>query len=184
MPAPAKVTDAEVLAAARRLVERDGPHALSMLGVASEVGVRAPSLYKRFADRAALLRAVQREIFAELGQRLEAAAARPGPQQALAAMAESYRAFALARPHLYALMFASDLPHDAEGDEARRLAAQPIVSRLGDWVGRHRALPAARVLTAFVHGFVSMELSGAFRLGGDVDAAFQLGLDMLLSSLG
>ena len=184
MPAPLKVSDDAILAAARRLVERDGPAALSMQAVADDVGVRAPSLYKRFADRAALLSAVQRQIFGELGARLEVAAARPGPHFALAGMAHAYRAFARARPHLYTLMFAPDLAHDAAGDDARRLAAQPIVSRLADMVGRERALPTARVLTAFVHGFVSMELQGAFRLGGDVDAAFALGLDLLLSSVG
>jgi AcrR family transcriptional regulator len=184
VPAPAKVSEAEIVAAARAIVERDGVAALSMQAVADAVGVRAPSLYKRFADRAALLGVVQRELFAELGQRLEVAAARPGPPQALEAMAHDYRAFARARPHLYALMFGADVPHDAAGDEARRLAAQPIVSRLADWVGRERALPTARVLTAFVHGFVSMELGGAFRLGGNVDAAFALGLELLLSSFG
>lgn len=183
MPAPAKVSDDEVIVAARRLVERHGAAAVSMQAVADEVGVRAPSLYKRFADRAALLVAVQRQLFVELGRRVDVAAARPGPRAALAGMADAYRAFARGKPHLYALMFAADLPHDDAGDDARRAAAQPIVSRLAGWVGPERALPAARVLTAFLHGFVSMELSGAFRLGGDVDDAFALGLEMLLSSL-
>ncbi|HWE29097.1 MAG TPA: TetR-like C-terminal domain-containing protein [Polyangia bacterium] len=44
-------------------------------------------------------------------------------------------------------------------------------------------MPTARVLTAFVHGFVSMELHGAFRLGGDVDEAFAQGLELLLSTI-
>lgn len=183
MPAPAKVTDDQIVSAARRIVERDGPAALSMLAVASAVGVRAPSLYGRFADRAAVLAAVERQLFAELGHRLEVAAATPGPRLALAQMAEIYRAFARARPHAYALMFAPDASRDAAGDAARRAAAQPILSRLGDWVGPARALPIARVLTAFVHGFVSMELSGAFRLGGNVEEAFALGLELLLSSI-
>ena len=38
-------------------------------------------------------------------------------------------------------------------------------------------------LTAWVHGFVSMELSQAFRLGGGIDAAFETGLDAILSGL-
>jgi len=183
MPAVAKASDAQILAAARRLVERDGPAALSMQAVADAVGVRAPSLYKRFADRAALLGAVQRQVFAELGERLEVAAARPGPDYALAAVADAYRAFARAHPHLYALMYSPDVPRDEAGDAARRAAAQPILSRLRDRVGLARALPTARVLTAFVHGFVSMELAGAFRLGGDVDEAFAHGLQLLLSSI-
>ena len=183
MPAVAKVSDEEILRAARRIVDRDGVAALSMQAVADTVGVRAPSLYKRFADRAALLGAVQRQLFAELGERLELAAARPGPQLALRAMADAYRAFARAHPHLYALMFSSGIPRDAAGDAARQAAAQPILSRLRDRVGLDRALPTARVLTAFVHGFVSMELAGAFRLGGDVDEAFAHGLGLLLSSI-
>jgi AcrR family transcriptional regulator len=185
MPAVAKVSDEQIVAAARRLVDRDGASTLSMQAVADAVGVRAPSLYKRFADRAALLGAVQRQLFAELRDRLEVAAARPGPDSALRAMADGYRAFARAHPRLYELMFAPDLPHrDPAGDAARAAAAQPILSRLQDWVGPARALPTARVLTAFVHGFVSMELAGAFRLGGDVDEAFAHGLTLLLSSIG
>ena len=184
MPAPAKVSDDKVIAAARKRIERHGVAALSMQAVADDVGVRAPSLYKRFADRAALLGAVQRGLFAELGRRLDDAGAGPDPARALEAVGQAYRAFARARPHLYTLMFATDVPHDAAGDEARRAAAQPIVARLVEWVGRERALPTARVLTAFVHGFVSMELAGAFRLGGDVDSAFALGLQLLLSSFG
>jgi AcrR family transcriptional regulator len=184
MPAVAKVSTDDILAAARRFVDRQGVAALSMQAVADLVGVRAPSLYKRFADRAALLGAVQRQLFVELGERLEVAAARPGPHHALRAVAETYRAFARAHPHLYELMYAADIPRDDAGDAARRAAAHPIVSRLQDWVGPARALPTARLLTAFVHGFVSMELAGAFRLGGDVDQSFAHGLDLLLSSIG
>ena len=184
MPAVAKVSDEEIVRAARRLVERAGVDGCSMQAVADAVGVRAPSLYNRFAHRSALLGAVARQLFAELGARLETAAARPGPDSALRAMADSYRAFARAHPHLYALMFSSELPRDAAHDEARRAAAQPILTRLQDWVGPARALPTARVLTAFVHGFVSMELAGAFRLGGNVDEAFAHGLELLLSAIG
>lgn len=183
MPAVAKVSDDEVIAAARRLVERHGPTALSMQGVADEVGVKAPSLYKRFADRAALLVAVQRVIFADLGRRLDAAATPHDAAVALTAMAHAYRRFARSRPHAYALMFATELPHDLAGDEARRSAAQPVLTTLSRWLGPEAALPTARVFTAFVHGFVSMELAGAFRLGGDVDRAFERGLQMLIGSI-
>ena len=51
-------------------------------------------------------------------------------------------------------------------------------------VGREHALEAARLLTAFAHGFVSMELAGAFRLGGDVDEAYRFAIDSIVAGLG
>jgi hypothetical protein len=38
-------------------------------------------------------------------------------------------------------------------------------------------------VTAFAHGFVSMEITGAFRLGGDVDEAYRYGVDALVDAL-
>ena len=41
----------------------------------------------------------------------------------------------------------------------------------------------ARLVTAWATGFLQMELSGAFRLGGDVDRAFEYGLRHLTDGL-
>jgi hypothetical protein len=38
-------------------------------------------------------------------------------------------------------------------------------------------------VTAFAHGFVSMEITGAFRLGGDVDEAYRYGVGVLVDGL-
>jgi AcrR family transcriptional regulator len=59
-----------ILAAARRLFEREGPAAVSMDRVAEEAGVGKGTLYRRFGDRAglalALLDARERELQEEL----------------------------------------------------------------------------------------------------------------------
>jgi AcrR family transcriptional regulator len=59
-----------ILAAARRLFERDGPGAVSMDRVAEEAGVGKGTLYRRFGDRAglalALLDARERELQEQL----------------------------------------------------------------------------------------------------------------------
>jgi hypothetical protein len=62
-------------------------------------------------------------------------------------------------------------------------AVAPLLTLAERLVGPDRALDAARLLTAFVHGFVSMELAGAFRLGGDIDEAFRYGVDVLVDAL-
>jgi hypothetical protein len=49
--------------------------------------------------------------------------------------------------------------------------------------GSDDALEAARTVVAWANGFISMELSGAFRLGGDVDRAFDYGVDRLAAAI-
>jgi hypothetical protein len=73
--------------------------------------------------------------------------------------------------------------HEGPTVQARAAAAAPVLARLSALVGDKHALDAARMLTAFLHGFVSMELAGAFKLGGDVDRAFAYGLGKLLAAL-
>jgi AcrR family transcriptional regulator len=181
MPAIAKTSDTAVVRAARKLLDRGGPAALSMQAVGDAVGVRAPSLYKRFPDRDALVAAVATAAAQELGALLVAAdrAART-PRAALASMAVAYRAYARRSPHAYGLLFA---PGPGPSRASRAAAVAPVIARLTTLVGDKHALAAARLLTAWLHGFVSMELAGAFQLGGDVDAAFDYGLASLLGAV-
>jgi AcrR family transcriptional regulator len=182
MPAPPKTSDEDVLRAARQVLERGGAELFSMQDVAVAVGVRAPSLYKRFPDRNALLEAVAEVVAADLRDRLLEADRAPTARAALSAMAHAYRAFAHRLPHAYQLLF-SDRGAAGPSVGARAAAAAPVLARLDELVGKKRSLLAARLLTAWLHGFVSMELAGAFRLGGDVEEAFRYGLTTLLGAL-
>jgi hypothetical protein len=50
-------------------------------------------------------------------------------------------------------------------------------------VGEAHAFAAARVLVPFLHGFISMELANAFRLGKGVSLAFEKGVSTILRGL-
>ena len=91
--------------------------------------------------------------------------------------------FARRSPRAVALLF-TDFGPDLAMPQARLAeAVRPVVELAGAIVGERDALPAARVLTAFVHGFTSMESAGAFRMGGDIDEAYRLGIDALVRGL-
>lgn len=183
MPARPRTSNEAVIAAARDVLEADGPQALTMQAVADRVGVRAPSLYKRFADRPALIAAVAIDAFDELGREIAAAIEGGDAAADLRRIADAYRAFAHRVPRAYGLMFSDLGPSAAATDEARRRSSAPVISLVRGWLGESSALDAARMLTAFVHGFVSMELAGAFRLGGDLDRAWRYGVDTLIAAL-
>ena len=156
-----------IVSAARQILEREGAEGLTMRRLADAVGIRAPSLYKHFSDKAAVEIALIDDGFEEIAERFEAAAANGG--NSLAELATAYRAFALAHPHLYRLMTAGPLPRKylRPGVEAR--AAAPIVQAVGD-------PDLARAVWAFAHGMVILELDGRFPADADLDAAWARGL--------
>jgi AcrR family transcriptional regulator len=182
MPARAVTSTAAIVAAARALLERDGLEGLTMHAVATAVGVRAPSLYKRVRDRGELIQLVGNATAQDLLDRL--ARVRTGdPVRDILLFAAETRSFAGDNPAAYGLLFAR-LPETwrVDPDDNAR-AAEPILEAVTARVGPEEALDAARLVVAWVHGFVSMELAGSFRLGGDVDAAFAYGLQRLTMAL-
>ena len=150
----------EIVAAARYLLEHEGEEALSMRRLAERLGMRAPSLYKHVPNKAALEVALMEEALEEIGQALRDA----GPS--FAGLALGYRAWALAHPHLYRLMTDRPLPRERIAAGVEQRAAEPLLAALGD---RDRA----RAAWAAAHGLASLELSGRFPAGADVDAAWE-----------
>lgn len=164
MPAPERTSLDAIVAAAMDILESSGPDAVTMQAVASRVGVKAPSLYKRVADRDALVRLVANAAAAELGAALIGHPTLPD-------LARAFRAFARSRPRLFRLVFSPT------GDpETLARASEPVLRLARELVGDADALPAARLLTSWSVGFLTMELAGAFQLGGDIDEAFEYGL--------
>lgn len=100
----------EIVAAALRLLGESGDvGALSLRGVAREVGVAATSIYLHFPDLDALLREIKMALFDEVFADQERAAADAGddPERRLRARASAYVRFAAERPGHYRVLFQS-----------------------------------------------------------------------------
>jgi AcrR family transcriptional regulator len=183
MPTPARTSLEKIVQASRSIVEAGGLDSLTMQRVASAVGVRAPSLYKHVRNRDALVRLVVEGVARELTETLDAAAKTGDPLADLRSLAHALRAYAHANPAAYGLLFAH-LPAEARPDQdnlARTSAA--VLRTTATLAGADLALEAARMVVAWAHGFISMELAGAFRLGGDLDRAYAFGIERLGAAL-
>lgn len=65
----------------------------------------------------------------------------------------------------------------ASSREAFVASSATVLRVSGELAGEAHVLDVARTYTAWINGFVSMELAGAFRLGGEVDQAFEFGIE-------
>jgi AcrR family transcriptional regulator len=183
MPTPARTSVDEIVRAGRAILEAEGVQELSMLRVARAVGVRAPSLYKRVRDRSELVRLIAEDVARELTATLDAAAVSGNPRQDLRALVDAFRAFARSHPEGYRLLF-SRLPDGSWLDpELTARASAALLRTAAALAGGVHSLEAARTVVAWAHGFVSMELAEAFRLGGDVDRAYAFGVERLAAAI-
>jgi AcrR family transcriptional regulator len=183
VPTPARTSLDRIVEAARGILEADGLAALTMQRVAQAVGVRPPSLYKRVRSRDELVRLVVEDVAAQLAHTVGRAAGSGDPRADVRALAHAFRDFGKAHPGAYAAIF-SRLPEASRPDLATMAPANDVVvATAASLAGPEHALEAARLIVAWAHGFVSMELAGAFRLGGDVDAAFDFGIERLSDGL-
>lgn len=185
MPTPPKTSHAELVSIALALVEADGPEALTVSAVAQAAGVKPPSLYKHFADREALLKAVEIAVLDELEVVLRREMKGRTPKARLRSLADVYRRFANDKPRRYETIYSRNAFTDPELTAACLKSAQPLFEELkAAGVSEKRLLPLSRTLVAFLHGFVSMEIVNAFRLGGDLDSDFAESLETILREVG
>ena len=184
MPTPAKTSPAQLASIARTLVETTGPDALTMGAVAASAGIKPPSLYKHFADRAAILKVVEIGILHELEAYLRRETKGVAPKARLIAMATAYRRFGLAAPNRYKAIYSGNAFTDPEIRAACLFSAQPLFEELkAAGIAEARVLPLSRTLVAFLHGFVLMEIGNAFNLGGSIEEAFESSLETILREI-
>src|SRR5689334_20903345 len=106
--------------AARRLLEAEGPSALSLRAVAREAGVSPAAPYHHFKDKGELLDAVAPEGWDALGEALAAAKTKMTDDSILIAeMGVAYVCFARDNPALYRVMYERSRDKDALPDDMR-----------------------------------------------------------------
>ncbi|MCA9903334.1 MAG: TetR/AcrR family transcriptional regulator [Anaerolineae bacterium] len=172
MPYPAQVTPERIVEQAAEMIEAEGVEALSLGRLASALGIKAPSLYRYFEGKTALLRAVNLATNEQLVAAMHTAAdaAADDAYDRLLTMMRAYRTFAHTRPAAYMLAY-GDTTAPPDPDALLALAL-PLQAAVAAWSGEAGSLPALRGLWALVHGYVALELTRNFQRGGDLDATF------------
>ena len=173
-----------VTEAAAAIVDAEGLAALTLARLAATLRVAPPSLYKHVASLSDLTVRVATLAIRRLADGLRAAAIGRSDGQALQAIAEAYRRFAIEHAGLYLLTQSAPEPTSAEQqvEVARALEVFAAVV-VGYAIPDELAVHAIRMIRAGLHGFADIEARGGFQMAACVDESFRLLVEALDTSL-
>lgn len=180
MPYPAKTSPQAILKVALEILEQEGEQALSMRNLAQKLEVKAPSLYRHFADKQALEQAMVEQGAVLLSAQIGEINPRLSALKALHAAARAYLDFARDHPRLYSLMMEKVGLPSTPGPG--KVLWNRFLSLIAPITQNPDDTPAAVALWSFLHGFAVLERSGMFGASGP-KGGFEVGLEALLEGL-
>jgi AcrR family transcriptional regulator len=154
----------DLMDAAARLLAEEGPGALTVRRLGTEIGASSMSIYTQFGGMEGLRKAVRIEGFRRLGEHIATVPALDDPVAEVAALGYAYCANAIENPSLYRVMF-MDAAVDAEEAAAATVTFERMRAAVERCIARGRLRPTdpqqvATRLWAATHGFVTLELAG------------------------
>jgi AcrR family transcriptional regulator len=158
-------TAAALLAAAERTVQNGGVEALSVRGVAGQVGTTTRAVYSLFGSKDGLLSALGARAFELLREGLEALPPTDDPAADLVEAGLMFRRFATEHPALFAIGIRHTVSPEVPWVEVRRVAYAALqqleerVARLEDLGGR-TVEDATMQFHALCEGLAAVELRG------------------------
>jgi AcrR family transcriptional regulator len=165
-PRPERV--AEIVRAARHVLEEEGPDSLTMRRLAQELGIQAPSLYKHFPGKAGVELALIEDGLADIGQVSHRAIHQAGSEDRLISLLNAYHRYSVSHPNLYRLATGGQLLRDQLPPGLEEWAGNPWFVVTGD--------PSlAQALWSFAHGMVILELDDRYPPGSDLDETWRTG---------
>jgi len=168
-------TDQRIAAAALRVLEKEGPGAVTMRRIAKAVRVTPMAIYHHFPNREALLKTVTDREFEKLAAFMDArqASGRNGERGRLLRVMDYYIDYAFKHPKVFDYVFSQYRTDARRFPRDFRARRSPTMNRVADTVAGAMARKEIRKddvwevameLWAHVHGYVALFRAGRFAL--------------------
>ena len=178
------VTRERVVAVAAELADEVGLQELTLAQVATQLGVKIPSLYNHVDGLPGLQRELAMLGIRELGERLRDAAVGKAHDDAVLAMGQAYRAYVLEHPGRYAASVRAPHPEDRELQQLSSWVVGVVVTVLRPYeLGEEGTIHAVRGLRSVAHGFATLERAGGFGMPLERDTSFLLLMRTFIAGL-
>lgn len=175
---------ATVVEEAARLVSEEGLEQLSLGRLAERLGIRTPSLYNHVAGLPGLKRDLAVYCLRELLGRLTRAVMGKAREEAIRALADSYRDYAREAPGHYAFTIQAPAPNDKEWQALARQNVEIGQAVFAPYkLSEEETIHAIRGLRSIVQGFTSLEMAGGFGIPVDLDVSFHWLIHLFITGL-
>jgi AcrR family transcriptional regulator len=166
-------TSQQIYQCALRILEAEGPPAVSMRRVAKEVGITAMAIYHHFPSREAMLDAVVDSEFEQLVGFFSPSNGRRNFEAAMIHIMDGYVAYALAHPRIFDYVFSCPRQGARRFPDDFRARRSPTLNLVFDIVSswmklgklkRDDAWEISMELWAHTHGYLALWRGGRFDL--------------------
>ena len=169
----AGATAQQIYHCALRILESEGPQAVSMRRVAKEVGITAMAIYHHFPSREALLDTVVEFEFEQLVGFFSRSNGKRSFEAAMTHIMDGYIDYALAHPRIFDYVFSAPRPGARRFPDDFRARHSPTLNLVFDivssWIKlgrlkRDDAWEISMQLWAHAHGYLALWRGGRFHL--------------------
>jgi AcrR family transcriptional regulator len=166
-------TSQQIYTSALRILEAEGPQAVSMRRVAKEAGITAMAIYHHFPSRAALLDAVVNSEFEQLVGFFSRGNGRRSFEAAMIHIMDGYIDYALGHPCIFDYVFSAPRAGARRFPDDFRARHSPTLNLTFDivtsWMKRRKlkrgdAWEISLQLWAHAHGYLALWRGGRFHL--------------------
>lgn len=176
-----KITKDSILQAAIKISDKKGLTNLTLKDIALDLGIKPPSLYNHVSGIDDILSLIALKGLEELYNALSEASIGVAGRDAIVALSNAYRKFAVENPTLYSAaqnpkLWHSDMAIHCSNKIIMLLKKLLSIYQLDDT----QCIHVIRALRSFLHGFSQLEYAKAFELKENLDESFQIGINLLL----
>ncbi len=158
---------------ALRILEAEGPDAVSMRRIAAEVGITPMAIYHHYANRETLLRTVVDTEFEQLLEFIRRLPRRRSFEAQMVHITDAYLDYAFGRPRIFDYIFSNPRPDARRFPEDFRSRRSPTLNSIAEivahWMKKGKLRKGdvweiALGLWAHSHGYLMLYRGGRFNL--------------------
>jgi len=177
------LTPSAIVEIALGVVDEHGLPALTLTAVAERAGVATPALYKHVRNLADLQQLIAARVADDVTAQLTAGLVGRSGDAALRTLAHTFRGYVSRYPQRYAAIVAAPQPGTPAAEAAGRMLDLFLAVLRGYGLEGSPAVHATRALRAACHGFAMLQAGGGFGLPENLDASYDLLIEMVIRGL-